>query len=393
MAKKTQKVIQKKTEGEEEPVDLWSIKKKPIPLKQFVKDTIDVEKIIWFGASNSGKTHAYLSILHHMEQEGVPPEQVCMCIVFPDRATGITKLWHLVPKIYEDRIFIFPIHNYEDMVSATSTAQKVLIQHYEKSGTHGWLIVELLEEAWRMSQDYYSRKSYGESLADLMAIKRKSVADYMTSIDKEGKETAYQALEGRKDWVIIKFFHNFNWIDKIKRMPFNVGATSEVKATDDDDDVFSSIKVRPAGEKDNVHRFDTVLYLKHQGNNFYQRCFKLTGFSKLYTDYDITGIGSYSAHKQITSKFEKSGYRQTKIEELEEQAGITAPKTVADLKSKTPSKPKKTKTTPKPAPEEDTAQIAEDQSSEPSPKKPKKTAKPKKDESSEIDSILEEFEI
>jgi len=337
-------MVKKKTEGKLEPVDLWSIEKEATPLKDFVKDTVNVEKIIWFGPSNSGKTHAYLSVLRDYSKRKIPPKDVCMCIVFPDRSTGITKLWHLIPKEYQDRVFIFPIHDYEGLVTATANCEKILIKHFEKTKTHGWLIVELLEEAWRMAQDYYSRQAFGETLADLMSAKRRAVASLEELKDENKKKSAYEALEGWRDWTVIKFFHNFNWIDRIKKMPFNVGATSEIKSTDDEDDIFSAIKVRPAGEKDNVHRFDTVLYMKHQGNNFYQRCFKLTGYSRLYTDVDITGEDSYTMHRKITEKFEKSGYRKTKVEELEEEADIEKPKeTKKQTKEETPKKKKSQK--------------------------------------------------
>ena len=271
--------IKKPTVGQSiQPKDLWSTPSTPITMQQFTKETIETEKIIWFGDSNSGKTKSYLDILGYYKANNVPKEKVMMCIVFPDRATGITKLYNVIPKEYVERVFVYTTNCYEDIITATAGAEQKLLEHFKETGTHGWLIVELLEEVWRYSQDYYSRKAFGETLADLMASKRKSIQEIMDSKDESSKDNAYKALEGWKDWTVIKFFHNFNWIDKIKKMPFNVGATSEVKEETNKDSIFYLIKTRPAGEKDNVHRFDTVLYKAHRGNKFYQQCFKLTGF-------------------------------------------------------------------------------------------------------------------
>ena len=318
--------IKKQVDGDTSPQTLWEQEYKPIPMKTFAENTKNTEKIVWFGESNSGKTRAYLDILGHYKKKGVPAEKICMCIVFSDRATGITKLYNLIPKDYVDRVFIFPIDCYEDLVKATANSEKILNEHFKKTGTHGWLICELLEESWRFAQDYYSRKAFGETLADLMAAKRRAIEELKTVKSEDKRDSAYQALEGWRDWTVIKFFHNFNWIDKIKRFPFNVGATAEIKDTDNPDSIFSAIKVRPAGEKDNAHRFDTIIYKKHVGDKFYQRCFKLTGYNRLYSDIDITDKNSYEVHKQILLKFDKSGYKTSAIEELEKEAEIKPPK-------------------------------------------------------------------
>jgi len=317
--------LKKPVSGEVTPKTLWEQEAKAITIKKFAEQTAETEKILWFGESNSGKTHGYLDVLRYLKKIGTSPEKVCMCIVFSDRATGITKLYHLIPKEYVERVHIFPVNDYEDLIKATGTSEKILLEHFKNTGVHGWLIVELLEESWRMSQDNYSRKAFGETLADLMSAKRRAIVDLKQVKDEKKKESAYQALEGWRDWTVIKFFHNFNWIDRIKKMPFNVGATAEIKEIDNPDSVFSAIKVRPAGEKDNAHRFDTIIYKKHVGNKFYQRCFKWTGMSRLYSDIDITDKNGYEMHKQIEKNFIEKGYKSSAIEELEKEANIPTP--------------------------------------------------------------------
>ena len=318
--------VKKKVEGENEQKSLWEQEVQPVTMKKFAEETADTEKIIWFGESNSGKTRGYLDILGYLKQKGIPKEKVCMCIIYPDRATGVTKLYNMIPKAYVDRVFVFPVTDYETLIAATANSEKILLEHFKKTGMHGWLINELLETDWRFCQDYYSRQAFGDSLADLMAAKRRALNDLKDIKDEKKKESAYQALEGWRDWTVVKFYHNFNWIDKIKRMPFNVGVTAEIKPIDNPDSIFSSIKVRPGGEKDNAHKFDVIIYKKHIGNKFTQRCFKLTGYDRIYSEVDITNKNSYAVHQQILKKFEDAGYRSSAIEELEKEAGIPTPK-------------------------------------------------------------------
>jgi len=338
-------MMQKKVAGAvDDEQDLWKKQLvKPITMTNFIKETADTEKMLLFSESGAGKTSFYLGILKYLKKSGVNKDELLMCIVYPDRSTGITKIQKLIPREFLDNILVFPVNTYEEMVSSTAVAEQRLKEHYKNTGKFGWLVIELLEESWRFTQDYYSRKAFGESLADLMATKRQEVKAMMESKDKAGKETAYQALEGYKDWVTIKFYHNFNWIDKIKKMPFNVVFTSEVKKEDNEDSVFSQLKWRPAGEKDNIHRVDTVLYLSHKGNDFFMKPFKLTGYTRLYSEQKITSKNGYELHRHSCSRLEELGYCVSKITDIEMQAGINPPKKKvepADEEEKPKEKPK-----------------------------------------------------
>ena len=334
--------IKKKSEGSSDARELWEQQLvQPVTMKKYATDTAEVEKIILFGESNAGKTRWYLNVLQSLKEKGMKKEDILMCIVYPDRPTGLTKLVNLIPPEFTDRVMILPVNNYEEMVSATGIAEQKLIEHQEKTGKYGWLVIELLEESWRSAQDYYSRQAYGVTLAEYFAQKRQQIAA------QKDDSSAYKALEGWSDWPIIKFFHNFNWIDKIKRFPFNVIFTSEIKQETNADSIFSGIGYRPAGEKDNLHRVDTILYLSHKGDKFSQQCFKLTGYSRLYSTYDITDKNGYGEHLKILKKFEKAGYKTSAIKELEEEAGITPPKPPEN--PKTPPN-KKEKETPKEEP-------------------------------------------
>ena len=311
MAEKKESKVKKKE------VDLWNeTLVTPVKFGKYAKDVVDSEKIILFGESNTGKTRWYLNIIDHMIKQGIKKEDILMCVVFPDRPTGIAKLANLIPNEYRDCLSIYQINSYEELVSSTAQSEKELKEHYNKTGKYGWLIIELLEDAWKSSQDYFCREAYGQSMGEFFSNMR-------DSLEKPGSP-AYEAFAGPfgGPWPIIKFFHNFNWIDKIKRMPYNVLFTSELKNEDNKDSMFADLKYRPAGEKDNIHRVDTIIYLSHKNNKFAQACYKLTGYSKVYSTVDITGKNGYEVHNQLLKRLENAGLKTSKIEDIEKEAGI-----------------------------------------------------------------------
>lgn len=312
---------------------LWqqTDKVKSIPLRKYVKDVADTEKIILFAESSGGKTSWYLSILDHLKkQEEKNPDEILMYIVYPDRPTGLSKLVSMIPDKYLDCVHVLPVGTYEELMRSTGFVEEKLDEHYKKTGTHGWVVFELLEEMWMYVQDYYCRKTYGESLAEYFAKKK---ADVKAMKDDD---SAYKALSGWGDWPVIKFFHNFSWIDKVKRMPFNVVFTAELKMEGNKDSVFYDLGYRPAGEKDNMHRVDSIIHLSHSGNTFKMKPYKLTGYKRLYGTVNITNKNPFTVHKKALHRLAEMGYKTSAIEELEEEAEIEPP-----TEKKKPKKKKK----------------------------------------------------
>jgi len=312
--------IKKPVEGES-PKNLWKMEPvKPVSIKKFAEDIANTEKIIVFGESNSGKTTFYISILKYLETTGYKKEDLLMCIIFPDRPTGLAKLYNAIPKKYVESVQVFQVNTYEELVRATSSAENLLAEHYKNTGKYGWLIVELLEDAWKSAQDYYCRLAYGETLGEYFAKKRSDVKAVTEDT------TAYKALEGWGDWPIIKYFHNYNWIDRIKRMPYNVLFTSEIKEEGNKDSLFYALGYRPAGEKDNMHRVDTIIYASHKNDDFFIRPYKLTGYKKFYGQQNISGKNAYSEHKRLLKRLEDLGHKTSIMEEIETEAGVEPPK-------------------------------------------------------------------
>lgn len=339
--------------------ELWQMSMQGQTLDKFVKNTADTHKIIIYGETSVGKTRFWMGIPTALAKL-TKPEDTMICAIYPDRATGITKLAGSIPPEYATRIKIYQVGKYEDLIKATATAVHELMEHYKKTGKHGWLITELLGEEWMMAQDYYVRQSYGQNLGNYFATKKQ--------LDKAVREdaSAYKALDGWKDWPVIKFFHNFYWIDKIKLMPFNVLFTAEIKAEARAESMFVNTG-RPGGEKDNMHRVDDILLLTKSGTgksiNFFMQPMKMTGYTAVYPKQNITKKNAFSEHLRMMKRLEDEGYKQSIIKSLEEEAGIEPPK-----------KPKKSKKESK----------VEEAPQEEAPKEPVKEKKKKEKPKEEI---------
>lgn len=301
--------------------DLWKQRIQPIPIKKFTFDTEDTEKLLLFSETFSGKTRFYLGILQYLQKKGVKTEDMLMNIIFPDRAKGLTSLYGMIPHEYRDCVNIFPVNNYEDTIVATATSDEMLMEHFKKSGVHGWFVAELMESYWLYSQDYYCRNAYGKDLMEYMTMMQ---GVFSEKSSKQG--TAYEALAGPfgGPWPIIKMAHNMNWIDKLKKKPYNIVFTSEVKEEDNKESIFE--KYRPAGEKHMQHKFDTILYLTHKGDSYFMKPYKISGYEKLYSQIEITGKNGYEVHMDCLKRLADLGYKTTKMEELEKEVGIVPPK-------------------------------------------------------------------
>jgi len=308
----------KKKSGDE--TDLWAQELQPIPANKYIKSVANTEKILIFSETGAGKTTFYLNIIRDLKRRGINPKEFTMTIISPDRPTGLSKIFDIVPASYSKYMHIFPVNNYEDVIKSTAKSEKMLKEHFERTEKHGWMVFELLENYWTFAQDYYSRQAYGESMGYYFA-------QMMRALTIKDKQTAYEAFAGPYGgpWPIIKFFHNYNWIDRIKRMPFNAVFTSEVKEETNKDSIFFNLGLRPAGEKNNMHRVDTIIYLSHKGNDYFMRPFKLTGYTRLYRETKITNKNGYEIHKLALKQLAERGFKTSKIKNIEKEAGITPP--------------------------------------------------------------------
>ena len=125
------------------------------------------------------------------------------------------------------------------------------------------------------------------------------------------------------------------------RLQFNTIFTSEIKEETNKDSIFFDLGFRPAGEKHNQHKMDTIIYASHIGDDFFIRSYKLIGYTKLYGKSKVTGKNDYEVHLQNLDVLEERGFKVSAIDDIEQQAGIEPPKKEEKKKEKKKEEPKK----------------------------------------------------
>jgi hypothetical protein len=177
------------------------------------------------------------------------------------------------------------------------------------------------------AQAHYIRTAYGETLGFYFAKRRQ---DVLSQADDPEATTAHDALRGWGDWPIIKYFHNYYWIDRVKRLPFHLLFTAEEKELTKKEAasgvVWARVGYKPAGEKDNIHRFDDVIYMKHThdttGDHYFIRSMKLTGYEKLFSEIEVTGKNAYEEYLRAKAILDKMGLKKSKIDEVKQGAEV-----------------------------------------------------------------------
>jgi len=279
--------------------------------------------MIVFAETNAGKTRFYMMVADAMKNLKVSPEKFRMIIINTDRPSGVSKLIKLIPPEYLPCVSVVDVSNYEELISATTEANEILEKHYREVGPNAFMCIELLGEPWVYSQDYYTRKAHGESLGDYFATKKqleKAVRDDVS---------AYKAIDGWKDWPVIKFLHNVHWMDKLKKVPYHVIFTAEVKEVENEKSIFNKTG-KPAGEKRGIHRVDEIVFLGRVKGKYLMKAIKLTGYSARYKVQDITGKNAYLVHEEQLKLLEEHGYKDGVVASVEKKSGITPPKKPAE---------------------------------------------------------------
>ena len=298
-------------------------------LETLIQQTEIEQSIIVYGATASGKTYFYTSLMNYYKKKGIKPENIAMIVIYPDRLGGVIKVAKKrVSPEYRKRIIVRPIKSgdFKEVIKETENAITILQDFLQKDEHNiAWLVIEMLGEMWDMAQDTAIRESYGIGIGEFMASKRKELME-KAQIEGTKEPSAYQAMSGAfgGEWVTIKNLHNKEWIDKLKAIPIlrvNVLLTAEEKDTTSP--TFAQEGKEPKGEKSNQHRFDTIIHLWREQNQFKMRAVKITGYSKTYGAVDVTGKIPFEEHlkqlKQIEEYEEKQKEAISQIQQPEKQ--------------------------------------------------------------------------
>jgi len=284
------------------------------------------ESILVYGSTGSGKTYFYMSIPQYYKSIGLKPENFAMAVIYPDRPGGYKKVGKKhVPPEFRERIIIRPIHgDFLEVIDETNKLMKVLTEFARRDKNNVvWLVVEMLDEMWDMAQDTAIREAYGIGLGEFMAEKRKQIVE-KAQLEGSKEPSAYQALSGAfgGEWVTIKNLHNTEWIEKLKSAPVaGVNLLFTAGEKDASSTPFTLVGKEPRGEKSNHHRVDTILYLKQSENKFTMQPVKITGFSYLYEETDVTNKIPFNEHiKQLKALEEHEKKQKSVMSQIQEKS-------------------------------------------------------------------------
>lgn len=292
---------------------LFELAKEGISLEKLKRRK--AESLLFYGSTFSGKTYGYITIPQYLREQDIPPEKFKMCIVYPDRPGGVTKLLDEVPDEYLSSIELYPITgDFNQVIEATLKSWKQLLEFSdfpEETDKQCFLVVEMLDEMWSMAQDTAIREAYGIGIGDYMAQEFQSVLKRAQAEAKSKRDlSAYQVLQGWSDWTIIKNLHNTQWVEVVKQIPFfgiNLICTAGEKplAEGEEGGTFGKIGVKPAGEKSNRHRVDTIIYMRQKGGRFYIQPAKITELGMVYPEKNVTDERPYGVHLKMQERLKK----------------------------------------------------------------------------------------
>ncbi len=224
---------------------------------------LDREVILAPGPPGTGKSQGIV----HLALEGL--EQGFNIVVI-DRDRGVAKaIKELCGKKVPDNLDYFLVTTWDKVIEGVDHA-------FANLGPGDWLCFDMIGGLWDLAQDEFTRLVYEESGLDkLMALRQEAEALIRDSgiakkdmSSERAKAIGFEGLEGRYDWPLIKKMHNGDVRDRcMMNGEFNILATTAMTPLNDKTDkdkwpMFANIARRPEGEKNNVHKHDTILVLE-----------------------------------------------------------------------------------------------------------------------------------
>ncbi len=273
---------------------------------------LDREVILMAGPPGGGKSYSVAMLCKDGLEQGFN-------VVAVDRDRGIAKA---IKEIFgtkkPENLDYFLANSWEKIPKAVNHAFDIL-------GPGDWLVFEMVGGMWDMAQSEYSRRVFGEDVADHLLTLRAEAQELVNAIGastrssdpKEKKEAnriisekmAFGGMEGQTDWNVVKRMHNDAVFDRaILNGEFNILSTTSLTQIMDRDaskwPLFENIGKRPEGEKHQIHRLDTIVIAERKGGQFLWRTDLGNGKGKdrgreLYRDVDFSDVGFVESYLAI----------------------------------------------------------------------------------------------
>jgi energy-coupling factor transporter ATP-binding protein EcfA2 len=244
------------------------------------------ERVLFFGLPGAGKTTAMLRMALAAIERGnravvVDPEGKVPKIL--KQLTGSTEV---------EGLEYFHVRNWAEMVEAFDYA-------HEELGPGDVLGTESLGKWWDKAQSYFAERVFG-----------KKPAEHIMKLREAAKSADFGGFDGERDWPTIKRLHNdgfadlaeqegaYHWVgtSTAKELPVRAKSKAEVKKRLP---ALYEIGYLPEGEKHNVYRFDTIIYLESTGLEFHATVVKDTGHRVLEDSIEVTGEDVWSLYSEV----------------------------------------------------------------------------------------------
>jgi len=218
------------------------------------------DRVLIYGEPGVGKTWNVLALLRdHPESE--------LWVIDPD--AGMKRVIQEFSDDVRKRTHYFLARSWKDV-------RKIFRHIRKRIKSKDFLLLEHLGQLWDMAQSYYIKQVFTKATGDFYIELRRRLI--------QSKKDEQARLDGWKDWSIIKKLHNTDFMDVVTRgINCNIVATSsagelyEFEKDKDLRNLYSSVGLKPEGEKHNAYRFDVVLCLGRTGNKFFFTPVKLRG--------------------------------------------------------------------------------------------------------------------
>jgi hypothetical protein len=214
------------------------------------------ERILSMGMWGAGKTHAWTTLSKWYRETNTPG----IFHVLDSDNTSLRSLDNTGN--WEENVVRADVSEWTDLTGWTD-------KYTETAVTGDWLVIDSIDAAWSLVQDYYISEQFGQDSADFFLAARKA--------NQSGHPLA---SDYGSNWQVINRLYQ-RWIMKVIRWPGHVYAATPAqqvtqpnqsgKGGDSKDirDAFGRYGMRPAGQKNLGFQFHTVLLMASPSKDQY----------------------------------------------------------------------------------------------------------------------------
>ena len=228
------------------------------------------ERVLLYAESNMGKSFSVLCLAEYLNETS-PDSKIW--VLDPDR--GIQKAWKQEKPAVKIKYIATP---------DWPTLEEALDHIEDQISPNDWVVCEMMGRYWEMAQSYEVGEVYGSKAGEyLLLARQKAIQDA-----KSNKPATLSSV----DWQVVKKLHNDDFADRVASWDCNILWTTAADRLIQELDApqtlstFESVGFKPDGEKRNVHRVDTAMFMYKNAKGRYITTVKDRG-RPLMTDLAI----------------------------------------------------------------------------------------------------------